>query len=141
MIIPAIAFMAVVMQAGQPGGWTWTLYEGEGPLVFANEVPDTPQLKATFECAPGSGVARVSVYGGGMQGGFATLTSGDSSATTEAEAGADRATVPVRTDHPLFNQVMATGVLKIAVGDVNQVVEVQPPFQASLRRFGELCAG
>ena len=141
MMIPAIALAAVMLQAGSPGGWTWTLYEGEGPLVFANEIPDTPQLKATLECAPGSGVARVSVYGGGLGTGFATLTSGDSTATTQAEASADKATVPVRADHPLFSQMMATGSLKIAVGEVDQVVEVQPPFRTALRHFGALCAG
>ena len=144
MTIPAIALAAsLLMQSAPAGGaapaWVWTLYEGDGPLVFANEVPDTPQLKATFDCAPGSGVVRVSVYGDGLVQGIATLTSGDSTAMTEATVGTDKISVPVRTDHPLFTQMMANGALKIAVGDAEQSVEVQPPFQTAMRRFGDLC--
>lgn len=155
MIIPAIALAAMMLQTaptgnGAAGGWVWTLYEGDGQVVFANEVPDTPQLRATFECAPGSGVVRVSVYGGPIGAGIATLSSGDSTATTQAEArqgarqvaregAAGTLTVPVRTDHPLFTQIMTTGLLKIAVGDADESIEVQPPFQTALRRFGALC--
>jgi len=145
MTIPAIALAASLLMQSAPAGsgaapaWVWTLYEGDGPLVFANEVPDTPQLKATFDCAPGSGVVRVSVYGDGLVQGIATLTSGDSTAMTEATVGTDKISVPVRTDHPLFTQMMANGALKIAVGDAEQSVEVQPPFQTAMRRFGDLC--
>jgi len=143
MMIPAIALAATVLTqstpASAPSGWVWTLYEGEGPLVFANEVPDTPQLKATFDCTPGSGVVRVSVYDDGLVPGIATLTSGDSTAMTEATVGTDKISVPVRTDHPLFTQMMANGELKIAIGDAEQAVEVQPPFQTVMRRFGDLC--
>ena len=58
--------MAVIALA-QPverGGWTWSLYGGDegGTVVLANEIPDTPQLRATLECDPGSGAARISVF-------------------------------------------------------------------------------
>lgn len=142
MMSLAIAALATMLTQSAPaGGWVWTLYEGDGPLVFANEVPDTPKLKATFDCMPGSGVVQVSVYGDGLTSGIATLTSGDSSAMTEATARSDKISVPVRTDHPLFTQMMANGVLKIAIGDAKQVVEVQPPFQTVMRQFGDLCGG
>ena len=151
MIIPAIALAATMLQAAHPGagttgGWVWTLYEGDAPLVFANEVPDTPKLRATFECTPGAGVMRVSVYGGAVGPGIATLSSGDSTATTQAEArpaasddDAGMLSLPVRTDHPLFTQILTTGMLRIAVGGEDEAIEVQPPFQAALRRFGALC--
>jgi len=151
MMIPAIALAAMMLQATSPGngatgGWVWTLYEGDAPLVFANEVPDTPRLRATFECTPGAGVVRVSVYGGAAGAGIATLSSGDSTATTQAEARAaaeddDASTLsfPVRTDHPLFTQILTTGMLRISVGGDDDAIEVQPPFQTALRRFGALC--
>ena len=64
----------------------------------------------------------------------------DSTAMTEATVGADKISVPVRTDHPLFTQLRANGALKIAVGDAEQSVEVQPPFQIVMRRFGDMCS-
>lgn len=123
------------------GGWTWSLYEGEGPLVLANEVPDTPQLRATLQCAPGTGVARIDLYGGKIGSGFATLTSGSASATGETSSGSDRQSVPLRTDHPVFGQFILNGSLDIAVGDRHQTVDIPAPHRAKLRRFAELCSG
>jgi hypothetical protein len=74
----------LMMVATLQGGWTWTLYGGEGPLVLANEVPDTPQLRTVLECEPGSGIARVDLYGDGLSAGFATVTSGMATATATA---------------------------------------------------------
>lgn len=128
---------AIVLQ----GGWTWTLYEGGGPLVLAHEVPDTPQLKSTLECQPGSGVARLSLYDDPIRVGFATLTSGGASATAQASAEADHQTLALRTDHPVFGQFILTGALDIAVGGARRAVAVPPGHRAKLRRFAELCTG
>ncbi|WP_269514459.1 hypothetical protein [Brevundimonas subvibrioides] len=131
----------IAATAALQGGWTWTLYEGEGPLVLANEVPDTAQLRTTFQCAPGSGVARVDLYGGPGGSGFATLTSGGASATAETTRVSDRQSVVLRTDHPVFGAFMVTGTLDVAVGERHQTVEVPATHRGRLRRFAELCAG
>lgn len=140
MYLLTVALAAMSLQAGA-AGWTWTLYEGDGPVVLANEVPDTPQLKSTFECAPGSGVARVAVYGGALGGGFATLTAGSASATTQAEAGRGKLNFAVRTDHPVFSQFVAAGDLTVSLGAQSQTIAVERPHLSKLRRFAELCGG
>jgi hypothetical protein len=139
-----LAFAFVSTSPAQALSWTWTLYEGEGPVVLANEVPDTPQLRTTLECAPGSGVARVSVYGASLGAGIATVTSGKgpAQAQTEAQAGRDgKVSLALRTDHPVFGQFVASGDLSIAVGDQHQDVAVEQPHLAKLRRFADVCSG
>ena len=126
--------------------WTWTLYEGEGPLVLANEVPDTPQLRTTLECAAGSGVARVSVYGGPLVAGFASVTSGAGASAAQSQSQVEagrggKVSLAVRTDHPVFGQFIATGDLAVAVGNQRQTVTVEPEHLAKLRRFADLCSG
>jgi hypothetical protein len=133
--------LALSLLAAQGGGWTWTLYEGNGPVVLAHEVPDTPQLSAVLECAPGSGVARLDLYGSGSTPGIATLTSGDAAAQAESAAAGDHRSVPIRADHPVFGQFVLTGGLSVAVAGRAQSVEVQPAHLAKLRRFAELCGG
>ena len=134
------ALMAAMVLQGP--AWTWTLYEGDGPLVLANEIVDTPNLKATLECTPGSGVARVSVYEGDLTAGFATVTAGSAEATAQTEVGRDgKISLALRTDHPAFLGFVADGDLAISVGDHGQTVEVQPDHLAKLRRFAQLCGG
>lgn len=141
LLIAALAGLA--LQNPAPGiAWTWTLYEGEGPLVLANEVPDTPQLRSTFECETGSGVARLTIYGLPMGSGFAQVSAGDASATTPAEASRrDRTSLSLRIDHPVFIQFVARGSLAVALGEQTRTVAVERPHRARLRRFAELCAG
>ena len=132
--------------SGQATAWTWTLYEGEGPLVLANEVPDTPQLRTTLECAAGSGIARVSVYGGPLVAGFASVTSGSGASAAQAQAQAEvgrggKISLAVRTDHPVVGQFVSTGDLAVAVGSQRQTVTVEPAHLAKLRRFADLCSG
>lgn len=132
-----LATMAAI--AALQSGWTWTLYE-DSPLVLAHEIPDTPQLRTVLECQPGSGVARLDLYGPATAG-IATITSGSASATGESEATSDHQSVAVRTDHPVFGQFMITGALDVAVAGAHQAVTVQPAHLAKLRRFAELCSG
>lgn len=136
-----ILFASLAAVVALQGGWTWTLYEGEGPLVLAHEIPDTPQLKSTMECQPGSGVARVSLYGAPLQPGFATLTAGRASAMAQAMDETDHQSVALRTDHPVFSQFVVTGALDVEVGGVHRPVEVSSAHRAKLRRFAELCTG
>ncbi len=137
-----MTFLSVVaMIAAFQGGWTWTLYEDAGPLVLAHEIPDTPQLKAVLECAPGSGVARLDLYGPSEGSGMATIASGAATATGESEAAGDHRSVALRTDHPVFGQFVVTGALDVAVAGRHQAVAVEPVHLAKLRRFAELCGG
>lgn len=140
--LAAIAWLAAMAGSPVQPAWTWTLYEGEGPVVLANEVPDSPQLRTTLECAPGSGVARLSLYDAPLTAGFASVTSGAAATQAQAEAGRDgRLSLAVRTDHPVFGQFVATGDLAVAVGDQRQTLAVEPAHLAKLRRFADLCGG
>ncbi|WP_077354783.1 hypothetical protein [Brevundimonas sp. LM2] len=136
MLLASLA-AAIALQAG----WTWTLYDGEGPLVLAHEIPDTPQLKATFECQPGSGVARLSLYGNALDGGFANLSAGQASAAAQARVDTDHLSLALRTEHPVFAQFIRTGTIDVAVAGVHRLVEVPSAHRAKLRRFAELCTG
>jgi len=143
MTILIAALAGMMMQAAAPAtGWTWTLYEGEGPLVLANEVPDTPDLRSTLECQPGSGVARVSLYGASLGSGVARASSGERSATTEADGSRrDKTSMSLRTDHPVFTQFIANGALAVSVADRSQTLTIERPHLPKLRRFAELCGG
>ncbi|WP_298158473.1 hypothetical protein [Brevundimonas sp.] len=138
-ILAILAASALFAGAVPQGGWTWTLYE-DGPLVLANEIPDTAQLKAILECQPGAGVARLDLFGP-TDAGIATITSGPATASGRSEAAADHQSVALRTDHPVFGQFMVTGVLDVAVGGNHQAVAVPAAHLAKLRRFAELCSG
>lgn len=135
-----MTFLATIAAvAALQGGWTWTLYE-DGPLVLANEIPDTPQLRAILECLPGLGVARLDLFGQ-TGSGMATIASGTATATGQSEASGDHQSVALRTDHPVFGQFLVTGTLDVAVAGAHQTVAVQTVHLAKLRRFAELCSG
>ncbi len=137
MSILATAFAVLALQPG----WTWTLYEGDGPLVLAHEIPDTPRLRAVLECEPGAGVARLDLYDSGGSGGIATVASGDTTAQTESVGVADHRSLALRADHPVFGQFVLTGQLAVTVAGRSQAVEVEAAHLAKLRRFAELCGG
>jgi hypothetical protein len=139
MTILAVIAASAALFAAPQGGWTWTLYE-DGPLVLANEIPDTPQLRAILECQPGSGVARLDLFGP-TAAGIATIASGGAAATGQSEAAGDHQSVALRTDHPVFGQFMVTGALDVAVAGTHQAVTVPSIHLAKLRRFAELCSG
>ena len=134
-----IAASALLSGVTPQGGWTWTLYE-DGPLVLANEIPDTAELKAILECQPGAGVARLDLFGP-TDAGIATVTSGSATASGRSEASSDHQSVALRTDHPVFGQFLVTGALDVAVGGRHQAVAVPAAHLAKLRRFAELCSG
>lgn len=140
-----IAFLVALTLAGQvvsEPDWTWTLYADGAPVVLAHEIPDTPNLRATFECEPGSSVARLILYGGVSLTGMARVNAGEASAVAEAQA-ARRGGVrlALRTDHPVFAAFALDGRLAIVVGDHLRPLEVPADHLAKLRRFAELCSG
>lgn len=141
-----IAFLVAAALTAQTAApepvWTWALYADAAPVVLANEVTDTPNLRATLECDPGSSVARVTLYGGAALIGMAQVTAGEASAV--AEAGAARGggvKLALRTDHPVFAAFTVDGRMAVAVGDQRRPVEVPAAHLAKLRRFAELCSG
>jgi len=135
-------------QAGTPArppraseGWTWTLYSGDGPLVLANEIPDTPRLRTTLECAAGSSIVRLAFHDAPGADGFATIRSGAASAEVEARARRGRLEAVLRADHPVFAAFLATGRLTLTLGEQAQTIEIDRANLPKLRRFAELCTG
>ena len=84
MTLIASALMALALQAAPASGWTWSLYEGEGPLVLANDIPDTAALRSTLQCQAGSGAVTIAIYGEPATAGFARITAGGNTAASEA---------------------------------------------------------
>lgn len=147
-----IAWMiATALAAIQPGGaerWTWTLYEsGErGPVVLANEVPDTANLRATLECEPGSGAAHVAVYGiEGAGTGYVSIQSGDARAASQGEtaeeAGVERLTASLRLEHPVFAAFAETGRLSLVQGESRWPIHVPAAHRALITDFAAACGG
>ena len=137
-----MTFLSVILLiASLQGGFTWTLYEGDGPLVLAHEVPDTPQLSAVLECVPGSGLVRLDLYGPGGGPGIAILSSGGATATGQSAAQRDHQSITLRADHPVFGQFVVTGSLDVDVAGHRQAVVIVPAHLAKLGRFAELCSG
>lgn len=58
----ALATALSAAQTAPSAGWTWMLYEGDGPIVLANEVPDTADLRATLQCDARSSVVDITLY-------------------------------------------------------------------------------
>jgi len=141
-MILILALAAMVAQTAPPeSAWTWTLYADTEPVVLANEIPDTANLRVTLECDPGSSVARVTLYGTTMIG-VARVTAGDAVAVAEAEAARGGGTrLTLRTDHPAFAAFAADGRMTLVVGETRRLVEMPAAHLAKLRRFSELCSG
>jgi hypothetical protein len=144
-ILAATAALALGPQtaaaAPPEAAWTWTLYGDTAPVVLANEVPDTANLRTTLECDPGSSVARLTLYGDETATGMARVTSGDASAVAQSEAARGGIRLALRTDHPVFAAFGVSGRLGVAVGEQRRTVEVPAAHLAKLRRFAELCSG
>lgn len=141
-----IALFVVVALAAQTAppepAWTWTLYADAEPIVLAQEIPDTANLRTTLECDPGTSVARLTLYGGAPLTGMARVTAGDASAVAEAAtARAGTTRLALRTDHPVFAAFTVDGRMAVIVGDHRRPVEVPSAHLAKLRRFAELCSG
>lgn len=141
-----MAALAALLQATAApaggAGWTWSLYEGDGPLVLANEIPDTPNLRTTLECTPGSGAVELTLYGPVVGPGFVSVTAGDASTASEARSGRGRSiALMLRVDHPVFIAFAADGDLQVRAGGSSAQVAVPSAHLPKLRRFADLCAG
>lgn len=138
MIIPAVAAVAALQ-----GGWVWSLYGGADPVVLAEEVPDTTQLRTTMECDRGSGVVRVSLYGAadpnGETPGFVTIRSARAEATSQMETARDHVSFSLRTDHPVFAGLAVSGEASIEGLGATRAIAPGGEALPTLRRFAALC--
>ena len=135
--------LALTLQTAPPPAqvWAWTLYADNGPLVLANEIPDTPRLRTTLECAPGSSIVRLTLYDAAPAEGIAVVTSGAASANAEVRPRRGQLQAMLRADHPVFGAFMSGGKLAITVGEHTSSVEIDRANLSKLRRFAELCTG
>lgn len=136
-----LALALTLQTAPTAEAWTWTLYADNGPLVLANEIPDTPRLLTTLECAPGSSIVRLTLYGAAPVEGIAVITSGAASANAEVRPRRGQLQTMLRADHPVFAAFQASGKLQVSVGEQTSPVEIDRANLSKLRRFAELCTG
>lgn len=134
--LPLALSLALIAQAGD--GWVWAFYGSDGSAVLAREVPDTDRLDAVFECEPGSGVARLTVYGSSERPAFVNISAGDVSADAE-RVESDGLAVSLRLDHPLFLAFAAGRALTLTAGD--ETISTPAPQAAVLARFRSACGG
>lgn len=142
-MIGLIGAFALALQTTPPASaWTWTLYADDAPVVLANEVPDTPNLRTIMQCDPGSSVARLTLYQAEGLAGMGRISSGEARAVTQVETGRRGASrLTLRTDHPVFTAFAGSGELTVSVGEAHQTIEIPAAHLAKLRRFVELCSG
>ena len=133
--LAAIALAALV-QSGE--GWVWTFYDNDGSAVLAREVPDTERLSAVLECTPGSGVARVTVYGPRGRPGFVSVSAGEVTADAE-RVEADGLAVRLRLDHPVIQAFGRGETLTLSAGD--ESASAPAPEAQSFNRFRTACGG
>ncbi|WP_436356956.1 hypothetical protein [Brevundimonas sp. CEF1] len=133
--------LALTLQTAPAEAWTWTLYADNGPLVLANEIPDTPRLRATLECTPGSSIVRLTLYDAAPAEGIAVIASGAATANAEARPRRDQLQTMLRADHPVFTAFQANGRLDVTVGEQSSPIEIDRANLSKLRRFAELCTG
>ena len=133
--------VAFTLQTAPADAWTWTLYADNGPLVLANEIPDTPRLRATLECTPGSSIVRLTLYDAAPAEGIAVIASGAATANAEARPRRDQLQTMLRADHPVFTAFQANGRLDVTVGEQSSPIEIDRANLSKLRRFAELCTG
>ena len=124
-------------------GWVWTLYDNTGPtVVLAEEVPDTPHLRATLECLQGSGQARLTHYQPpSAASGNASLSSGTARLETAATIERQRMVLSLRVGTPLFQSLTNTGRLGVSLEDQTTEFRFDRQSLPRLRQFADLCAG
>lgn len=122
--------------------WVWALYADGEPIVLAQEIPDTPQLKTTLECEPRSGRVRLSLYDAADMGnGPVELRSGPHTVTGEMQTVRLRVSTSLPADHPVFVAFLANGEIKIAREEQVKTISIGPQHLPLLRRFAQACAG
>lgn len=138
-MILSLAAALTLGLAGQSGDrWVWAFYDNDGAAVLAREVPDTDRLSTVLECEPGSGVARLTVYGPQARPEFVNVSAGGVSADAE-RVDSDGLSVRLRLDHPLFAAFGRGETLTISAGE--ESASAPAPAAAILNRFRAACMG
>ena len=138
MIASLTAALSLALAAQAGDAWVWAYYDGDGMAVLAREVPDTDRLSAVLECHPGSGVARLTVYGPRERPEFVNVSAGDVSADS-VRVESDGLAVRLRLDHPLFLAFADGEAMTLTAGE--ETVSTPAPQLAVLARFRAACGG
>lgn len=141
---PILLLAAAVLTASpvQAPAWTWSLYDGDGRLVLAEEEPSAMRLRTTLECEPGSGVARLTLFQFGATSGYAQFSAGGAGGAAEVASGrGEDLSLSLRIDHPAFVAFVADGRLDVSAGGRQRRIETPRPHLSRLRSFAEQCAG
>jgi len=140
--VAAMLTIAVTPSAyAQNAGWTWTLYADSTPVVLAQEIPDTPRLKTTLQCAPGTRQVQISLYDAdAVAAGPVILKSGRQSSEGELRAASNRLAVSLPVDHPVFLAFQASGRLELKSGERVLPIIIEAAHLPKLARFAEACA-
>lgn len=132
--LTAALMMTALAQSGE--GWVWTYYDNDGSAVLAREVPDTERLSAVLECTPGSGVARVTVYGPQGRPDFVNVSAGEVSADAE-RVESDGLAVRLRMDHPVMQAFGRGAALSVSAGE--ETASAPAPGGEAFGRFRTAC--
>lgn len=124
-------------------GWVWTLYENGGSVVvLAEEVPDTPHLRSTFECAPNSNQIKLTRYQPGKAvTGPAQLSAGSAQQEAEMTVEGERLTLSLQAGSNLFRSLVASGRVSLSYEGGATDIRFDRNGLAQLRRFAETCTG
>lgn len=140
-LISGLMMLTTSPSQAQSRQWVWSLYADGSPVVLAQEIPDTPELKTTLECEPEGNRVRITLYGPHhMTSGPATIQSGSVSNIGEITTRADTVRAAIPADHPAFVSFTASGALQLEQNGQAIDLMVEQPYLNILRRFARLCA-
>lgn len=124
-------------------GWVWSLYDDSGPVVvLAEEVPDTPHLRATFECSKGSSQIKLTHYqAGAATTGPVSLSAGSAheDAMITVEGPLMVLSMPARS--AVFRNLVTSGQMNLTTGDQATDIRFDRDSLPQLRRFAQACTG
>ncbi|MBN8551948.1 MAG: hypothetical protein J0L52_03510 [Caulobacterales bacterium] len=136
-MISSLVAALVLSLSGQGGAsWVWSYYDGDGAVVLAREIPDTPNLSAVLECTPGSGVVHLTMYEPDARPDFVNVTVGEVSADVERVAG-DGLSVRLGLDHPILHAFGQGHALTVSAG--SQSASVAAPHPRLMSAFRSAC--
>lgn len=132
------ALVALALQAAPAEGWTWSLYDNRTEVALALEIPDTNRLDTVFQCAPGSGQVKVTLYKLTGEGETAELSSEGAKTTAPLGERKDQLTTRLAVGDPVFVSLVRSG--KLTVQAAGGTATVTAPTD-QLRRLARRCGG
>lgn len=132
------ALLALAAQAAPAGAWTWSLYDDDAEVALALEIPDTDRLDAVFQCAPGSGKVKLTLYKLSGEGETAEFASDGAKTTVPLSERKDQLVASLPASDPVFMNLVRTG--KMTVQSAAGAVTVTPP-PDKLQQLAQRCGG